>query len=104
MFYGAGKYTYELVDNGAKLPEGESFIDVGGICIDTEDRVFVLNRSAHPVMVFDRGGNLLLSWGEGNFNRPHGCCIGPDGTIYCTDDGNHTVSKFSPEEKLLLKN
>ena len=101
MFYGTGKYTYQLVDNWAKLAEGESFFDVGGICIDKEDRVFVLNRSAHPVMVFDRGGNLLMSWGEGGFNRPHGCCISPDGAIYCTDDKNHTVTEYTPEGKLL---
>ena len=101
MFYGTGKYTYQLVDNWAKLAEGESFFDVGGICIDKEDRVFVLNRSAHPVMVFDRGGNLLMSWGEGGFNRPHGCCISPNGTIYCTDDENHTVTEYTPEGKLL---
>ena len=101
MFYGTGKYTYQLVDNWAKLAEGESFFDVGGICIDKEDRVFVLNRSAHPVMVFDRGGNLLMSWGEGGFNRPHGCCISPNGTIYCTDDKHHTITEYTPEGKLL---
>ncbi len=94
MFYGTGKYTYQLVDNWAKLAEGESFFDVGGICIDKEDRVFVLNRSAHPVMVFDRGGNLLMSWGEGDFNRPHGSCISPEGTIYVVNQRNGTL--FEP--------
>jgi len=32
----------------------------------------------------------------------HGTCVGPDGSIYCTDALNHTVSKFTPEGKLLL--
>jgi DNA-binding beta-propeller fold protein YncE len=45
---------------------------------------------------------MLTSWGEGFFNCPHGTCLGPDGSVYCTDDGNHTVSKFTPEGKLLL--
>ncbi|MBA7709112.1 Virginiamycin B lyase [subsurface metagenome] len=53
-------------------------------------------------MVFDREGNLLTSWGEGLFKTPHGICVGPDGSIYCTDCGHHTVSKFTPEGKLLL--
>ncbi|MBA7601537.1 hypothetical protein ES703_08613 [subsurface metagenome] len=53
-------------------------------------------------MVFDREGNLLNSWGEGFFNRAHGSCIGPDGSIYCTDDRNHIVAKFTPEGKLLM--
>jgi len=102
MLYGTGKYRYELVDGWAKCPEGWSFIDVSGLSIDSQDRVYVLNRGTHPVMVFDREGNLLTSWGEGFFKRAHGICVGSDGSIYCTDAGNHTVSKFTPEGKLLL--
>ncbi len=102
MAYGTGKYTYELVDGWAKCPAGWSFIDVCGLSIDSQDRVYILSRSAHPVAVFDREGNLLTSWGEGFFKRAHGTCVGPDGSVYCTDDGNHTVSKFTPDGKLLL--
>ena len=102
MSYGAGKYTYELVDGWAKLPEGWSFLDVGGISIDAQDKVYVLNRSDRPIMVFDHEGNLLNSWGEGFFNRAHGSCIGPDGSLWCTDDRNHIVAKFTPEGKLLM--
>ena len=101
MAYGTGKYTYELVDGWAKCPEGWSFIDVCGLSIDSQDRVYILSRSAHPVMVFDREGNLLTSWGEEFFKRAHGSYSGPDGSVYCTDDVNHTVSKFTPEGKLL---
>lgn len=103
MRYGSGKYTYELVEGWAKLPEGTSFLDVCGICVDAQDRVYVLNRSAeHPIAVFDREGNFLTSWGQGLFKRAHGSGVGPDGAIYCTDDRNHTVRKFTPEGKLLM--
>ncbi len=102
MIYGSGKHSYELADGWAKLPEGWNFKDVCGIAIDSQDRVFVLNRSDHPVMVFDRDGNLLKSWAEGFFSRPHGSCIGPDGSIYCADDKSHTVTKFTPEGELLM--
>ena len=102
MIYGTGKYRYELVDGWAKFPEGWSYIDVCGLAIDPQDRVYALNRGEHPVIVFDREGNLITSWGEGYFTkRPHGISIAPDGSIYCTDDGNHTVSRFTPEGKLL---
>ncbi len=101
MLYGTGKYTYELVDGWAKCPEGFSFFDVCGLSIDSQDRVYILSRSAHPVMVFDREGNLLTSWGEGFFKRAHGTCVGPDGAVYCTDDKDHTVRKFTPEGNLL---
>ena len=102
MLYGTGKYRYELVDGWAKCPEGWSFFDVCGLSIDSQDRVYVFNRGAHPVAVFDREGNLLTWWGEGLFKTPHGICVGPDGSVYCTDVGSHTVHKFTPEGKLLL--
>jgi DNA-binding beta-propeller fold protein YncE len=102
MPYGAGKYTYELVDGWAKLPEGWSFLDVGGITVDAEDNVYVLNRSEHPIMVFDREGNLLKTWGEGFFNRAHGSCVDPDGAVWVTDDRDHIVTKFTPEGEQLM--
>ncbi len=102
MLYGAGKYTYELVDGWAKCPEGFSFLEVPGIFVDWQDKVHVFSRSDHPVAIFDREGNLLTWWGEGFFKSLHGCCIGPDGAIYCTDGGHHTVTKYTPDGKLLL--
>jgi DNA-binding beta-propeller fold protein YncE len=102
MLFGSGKYQYERVDGWAKLPQGWSFVDIGGITIDQEDRVYVLNRSPKPIMVFDREGNLIRHWGEDFFNRAHGSCIGPDHSIYCTDDKNHIVAKFTLDGKLLM--
>ncbi len=102
MAYGSGKYTYELVDGWAKYPKDWSILDVGGIAIDKQDRVYVFNRSEHPLMVFDREGNLQSSWGEGLFKRAHGSCIDSEGNIHCTDDENHTVRKFTQDGKLLM--
>ncbi len=100
MIYGTGKYRYELVEGWAKVPKGFSFLNVPGIWVDSQDRVHVFSRSAHPVATFDREGNLLKWWGEGFFQGMHGSCIGPDGCYYFTD--NQTVLKYSPEGKLLL--
>ncbi len=46
---------------------------------------------------------FLRSWGEGVFARAHGITIGPDDSIYCTDDLDHTVRKFSPDGTLVWK-
>ena len=102
MIYGQGKFRYELVSNWAQLPKGESFTDVGGVCVDPQDRVYVLSRSEYPISVFDRGGTVVTRWGKGLFGRAHGSCIGPDGSLYCTDDRLHTVCKYTPEGKLLM--
>jgi DNA-binding beta-propeller fold protein YncE len=101
MPYGSGEFTYELVDGWAKYPADWSLLDVCGLAIDSEDRVYVLNRGTHPIIVFDREGNLLTSWGDKLFQRAHGAGISPDGSIFCTDDELHVVYKFTPDGKLL---
>ncbi|MSR31156.1 MAG: hypothetical protein EXR99_06560 [Gemmataceae bacterium] len=96
----AGIYSPDC--HWAKLPKGFTWTEVAAIAIDSKDRVFVFNRGEHPVMVFNRDGSFATSWGEGQFTRPHGITIGPDDSVYCTDDLGHSVRKFSPEGKLLL--
>lgn len=90
-------------DRWAQLPSGWTWTEVTAVAVDSQDRVFVFNRGEHPVIVFDRDGKFLLSWGEGVFARPHGITIGPDDAVYCTDDLDHTVRKFTPDGRLLMK-
>ncbi len=54
------------------------------------------------MVVFDRDGDFVESWGEGVFRRPHGVHMGPDDTIFCTDDGDHTVRKCRLSGEVLL--
>lgn len=102
MIYGQGKFRYELVDLWAKLPAGDSFVDVGGVCIGPKDRVYVLSRSPEPITLFERDGTIVTRWGKGLFGRAHGSCMGPDGAFYCTDDRRHTVTKFTADGKTVL--
>jgi DNA-binding beta-propeller fold protein YncE len=100
---GTGEHRYEVIENWGKLPDGWRYGEVAAVGIDSRDQVYVFSRSAHPMTVFDRDGNFLRSWGEGLFHRPHGVHVGPDDTIYCTDDGDHTVRLMTPEGKLKLE-
>jgi DNA-binding beta-propeller fold protein YncE len=99
---GTGKYTYEVVENWAKLPDGWSFKEVAAVGVDAHDNVYAFNRGEHPMMVFDRHGNFLRSWGEGLFPRAHGITFSPDETLFCTDDGDHTVRKCTLDGKVLF--
>jgi hypothetical protein len=103
MIFDSGRHKYELLNEWGKLPEGKSFRNSVSLAIDSRDRVFIYSREAeYPMMVFDREGNMLSSWGQGWFGRAHNVHVGPDGFIYCADMGNHTVSKWTPEGKLLM--
>jgi hypothetical protein len=99
---GSGEHRYRVVENWAKLPDGWSFKDVAAVAVDSKDQVYVFNRGEHPMMVFDRAGNFLRSWGEGVFRRAHGLHIDAHDILYCTDDGDHTVRRCSTAGKIEL--
>jgi DNA-binding beta-propeller fold protein YncE len=94
---------YDVVEGWEQLPGGYKHRDVAGVAVDSEDRVYLICRGDHPIIVYDSGGRFLRSWGQGEFTyRTHGISVGPDEMLYCTDDGNHTVRKFTPSGKLLM--
>jgi hypothetical protein len=72
MIVGSGQFKYRVNADWAKLPDGWSFKEVGGVGVDGKDKVYVFSRGEHPMMVFDRQGNFLRSWGEGQYPRAHG--------------------------------
>jgi hypothetical protein len=100
---GSGEHRYRVIENWAKLPEGWEFKDVAAVAVDSKDRVYCFNRGEHPMMVFDREGNFLKSWGEGQFPRAHGIYIDANDILYLTDDGGHFVRKCTTEGKVLLE-
>jgi DNA-binding beta-propeller fold protein YncE len=103
VILGSGEFQYRVDPAWEQLPEGWTFAEVADVAVDSHDRVYVFDRGPHPVTVFDRDGRFLRSWGEDLFTRPHGLHIGPDDTIYCTDIGDHTVRRCTPEGKVLLQ-
>jgi DNA-binding beta-propeller fold protein YncE len=93
---------YTAVEGWGKLPDGWHFVEATSVAVDSHDRVHVYNRGEHPVIVFDRDGKFLRSWGEGETVRAHGITIGPDDSVWLTDDGAHTIRQFSADGMLLL--
>jgi hypothetical protein len=93
---------YRPVENWGTLPDGMSFVEATSVAVDAHDDVYVFNRGKHPVIVFDRAGRFKRTWGEGLIRRAHGITIGPDGSLWLTDDLHHTIRQFTPEGKCLL--
>ena len=102
MRFGSGSLTYEVVEGWGNLPAGIAMGEVPAVAVDSKDRVYAFNRGPHPMIVFDRDGNFLTTWGEGVFVRPHGIKIDADDFVYCVDDGDHTVRKCTTEGKVVL--
>jgi DNA-binding beta-propeller fold protein YncE len=100
---GSGKFTYEPVVKWETLPPDYSWREVAAVAVDSNDNVYAFNRGDHPVIVFDKNGNFRKSWGEGGvFPRAHGITYGPDGFLYCTDDGDHTVKKCTLDGEVVM--
>ena len=103
--YGIGDFRYNFVENWAKLPSGMTFKECPGVAVDSQDNVYVLTRGEHPIIVFDREGNFIRTFGEGMFsaNRTHGLFIAHDDSILAADDGIHTIQKFNREGDKLME-
>ncbi len=104
VILGEGNFKYEALDEWEKLTDGVRLIETPGVAVNSKDEVFAFTRNAdNPIVVFDREGNILRTFGQGIFGkRTHGILIGPDDSVWCVDDGIHTITKFTSEGKLLM--
>ena len=73
------------------LPDGQVFGPVSQLAIDSNDRVYVFQRSNPPVLVFDSEGLLVDSWGEGEFSDAHGIFITTDDLVLLVDRDAHQI-------------
>ena len=90
-----GEKRFDLKAGWLQFPASYPPHNVTGVAIGEADYVFVLTRDDPRVIVYQPNGELVRMWGEGLFSpRAHGITIGPDGAVYCTDDGGHCLRKF----------
>jgi DNA-binding beta-propeller fold protein YncE len=90
---------------------------LGGLCVDKDDHVLVLNRQdvnkpelmagqvAPPMLEFDRAGNVVHSWGDPKLidSRLHSCHYDKDGNVWVASAPSGMVQKYSHDgSKLLL--
>jgi DNA-binding beta-propeller fold protein YncE len=57
---------------------------VSAMATDSQDRVYAFQRKDPPIVIFDREGKYLSSWGNGAFLFAHGIFIAND-IVYLTD-------------------
>jgi peptidylglycine monooxygenase len=93
-----------------KAAWGQGLIaDAHGIFIDSQDRVFLVDRDAHQIVVTDTSGEVLMRLGTRNrpayaapFNHPTDVALAADGEIYVSDGyGNAHVHRFSADGRHL---
>ncbi|MFN3325046.1 MAG: peptidyl-alpha-hydroxyglycine alpha-amidating lyase family protein [Bryobacteraceae bacterium] len=88
------KLDYAVDPEWPRLPPGWTFEETPGVAVNAQEHVFVFHRGRHSIMEFDKSGNLVRSWGDGVFVRPHGLRFDNEGNLWAADDLGHIVVKM----------
>jgi len=77
---------------------------VSWVASDRNGLIYLLQRGdkADPVVVINRDGRVVRSWGKGKYVMPHSIRIDRDGNVWTTDAATSVVAKFSPQGKQLM--
>ncbi len=96
MVLGSSSHRYEIVEGWGRLPSGVAYGYTHGVVVDSQDRVYIHNQSKDAVIVFDREGNFIKSWGEAFADGAHGLFLSREGAqeyLYLADYKRHIVVK-----------
>ena len=100
------------------LPERWVLGGLGGVCVDAQNHVFILNRQdvvegdlnggklAPSIIEFDPAGNVVNSWGDPKLLDPrlHSCRVDKDNNIWIASAPSGMVQKYTHDgSKMLLQ-
>lgn len=94
---------YDISSTWFQLPPNMKLGQPLAIAADGKGNLFVLQRRAQPpIIVFNRQGKFIRSWGEGMFGGQHSISVDRNGFVWTTDNTDNVVYKFSTDGKLLM--
>jgi sugar lactone lactonase YvrE len=111
---GAPRYQVDM--NWPKPLPGKWVLGgLGGLCVDRNDHVFILNRQdvlpgelnagtqAPNIIEFDPEGNVVKSWGDPKLldDRLHSCHVDQDNNIWIASAPSGMIQKYNHDGKLL---
>lgn len=78
---------------------------ISSVATDPNGALYLLQRGegADPVIVVNRAGRVLHSWGRGLYTMPHAVKVDPNGDVWTTDSVSSVITKFTPAGEKLLE-
>lgn len=113
----AAQMKFEADLNWPKpLPDNWVLGGLGGLCVDAQDHVLILNRQdilpgelnagklAPSIIEFDPAGNVVNSWGDPKLLDPrlHSCHFDKDGNVWIASAPSGMIQKYTHDGKRLL--
>ncbi|MEP6961519.1 MAG: hypothetical protein ABI995_05550, partial [Acidobacteriota bacterium] len=107
---------YKTLRDWAELPKGMTWPAITGALEGPDGNLYVLGRCNEnscagrkepPVLVYNKDGKLVNTWGPGLFSFPHGFATEKDGSVWISDAVEKGVQgkqvfKFTKDGKQLL--
>ena len=99
---GSGEHTYEVHHDWGELPASIKYGNTHGVCEDSQGQIYVhhtvngASESADSMVVFDRKGKFVRSWGKEFKGGAHGLHIRKEGSeefLYLCDTKRGVVVK-----------
>ena len=108
---------HSIVRNASRLPFEAKDIEVvppqpgwemgmvSWVAAGSEGLTYLLQRgpNADPVVVLDRDGRVVRSWGKGLYRTPHSIRVDPDGNVWTADAKSSMVIKYNSHGEKLME-
>ena len=94
---------YRPVPHGLQIPADLEMGAPSSVGWTSRNRLLVFNRGPNPLMEFEADGSFVRSWGQGEYDRPHGMRVDARGNIWTTDVNADVVRKMDPDGEVLLR-
>jgi DNA-binding beta-propeller fold protein YncE len=74
---------------------------VPGVAADSQGRVFVGRRHPPALLVYDRDGVYIDTWGADLLGNPHLLWVDGEDQVYAADTDDHTIRCFNPQGEVV---
>ena len=92
------------IERKSTKPKEEMFQNIVSLVIDDTNNIYILDKKAANIKIFNKDGNFLKiigrrGEGPGEFVRPENVALSPNNELYVYDSGRFTIQVFSIDGK-----